>query len=130
MEGVYKQTVTVEKIAFNDSIKKKLKAGEKAVNADVKLNEEGEFTSFRSVNNLQTAVKEGQSLITFADGSQKLLTEEDAKENLTVSKKKETAEDETAQVIVKTTDGTQTILDAETSADILKGDDSKSGKKK
>lgn len=126
MEGIYKQAVTVEKIEFNEGIKKKLKAGEKGVSSDVRLNDDGVFTGFRSVNNQQTAVEEGQTIITFVDGSQKLLTEDEVKENLSITKKKSKANEDTSQSFSQSPDDSQP--DAEISPESQKIEDPKPGK--
>lgn len=128
MKAKYTVDVTVEEVKFTDAEKEKLKSGEVAFGSSARISGDGKdatFSTNKTINNELQNVEEGSFIVTFPDGSQKLLSADEAKEKLAVSKKKDEAEEEPNKVVLTTTLGENVILDADKSAELIEADQAK-----
>ncbi|MEJ7913680.1 MAG: hypothetical protein WKF70_11040 [Chitinophagaceae bacterium] len=125
MKGIYQEEVSVEKVEFSKEDKKRLKDGEVAFGESFRMAKAGKETSFythRSVNNQSERVEEGQYIVTFKNGSQKLMTEAEFKEQVTPSKAKESAAKNSPAIVLQTSDGPQIMLSKKKSEELLNED--------
>lgn len=132
MKAKYSQDVTVEEVKFSDEEKKRLKAGEVAFGSSARIDGSGDdatFSAHHSINTEVINVPEGSYIVTFPDGRKKVLSAEEAKESLVISKSKkdEPSESEANKVVLNTTSGENVTLDAEKSAELIEADQAKEG---
>jgi hypothetical protein len=83
--ATYKEEVHVEELKFDDNEKKRLIAGDVAFGESLRIQGTGKDVTFFktvSINHFPVPAEEGQVIVTFFNGWQRLLTVAEAKEHL------------------------------------------------